>query len=88
MPRLLHHISARYAPWSKNAKYEYCHQFSGSKFPCNECRKSPFAQKQDNVIPHKFNKIGFLTIMDTVRKPKRRKTYVTILATVLIFGIV
>ena len=94
MPRLLHHISVRYpletpsGPlWSKNAKYEYCHQFSSSKFPCNECRKSLFVQKRDRVIPHRFNKMGFLTIMDIARKPKCHKTYVTILTAVLIFGI-
>ena len=35
MPRLLHHISARYpflwrreVLWAKNGKYEYCHYFS------------------------------------------------------------
>ena len=44
-------------------------------------------KKQDNVIPHRFNKMGFLTIMDIARKPKCHKTYVTILAAVLIFGI-
>ena len=35
MPRLLHHISARYrpfeAPWAKNGKYEYCYPFSNSQ---------------------------------------------------------
>lgn len=38
MPRLLHHISARYlidspfeAPWGKNGKYEYCYLFSNSQ---------------------------------------------------------
>ena len=44
-------------------------------------------KKQDNVIPHRFNKMGFLTIMDIARKPKCHKTYVTILAAVLIFVI-
>ena len=51
MPRLLHHISARYpnrlpwdlidspfeAPWAKNGKYEYCYPFSNSQ-NCPKCR--------------------------------------------------
>lgn len=38
MPRLLHHISARYltdgafqTPWAKKGKYEYCYLFSNSQ---------------------------------------------------------
>ena len=43
MPRLLHHISARYltdgafqTPWAKKGKYEYCYQFSNSDFMPSE----------------------------------------------------
>ena len=45
MPRLLHHISARYlidgafqTPWAKKGKYEYCYLFGNSQ---NRLKRPP-----------------------------------------------
>ena len=49
MPRLLHHISARYpwtkGQWSKRAKYEYCHQISSIDFPVQSSKIALFGAR-------------------------------------------
>ena len=87
MPRLLHHISARYPRWAKNAKYEYC------------CKTGHIILHQNNdlimyncslsgrfSIPRDILD-GFKLSADTQLGPKEPNFAATKFVTVLIFGI-